>query len=172
MFCKNCGAKLADGVKFCPQCGEPAAQKAADLNSDSAASAPRGKISVDSNKHFVKNIFMAIVSQVLLVVLGFLFSYSLSGSDGELFGVGLSIFGGIMLVFTIVGGVMRASIEKMPMQHRLCKVIEKVGARCVIVEFEDGSRETFNVVKEIILSVGDVGVIGFKYKLITEYERK
>ena len=23
MFCSNCGAKLEDGVKFCPECGKP-----------------------------------------------------------------------------------------------------------------------------------------------------
>jgi ribosomal protein S27AE len=173
MFCKECGEKLGDGAKFCPRCGKSVIS-ATNFNSSYTGTTnySNKKISVNSNKQFITSITIAIVSSILLFIIGLLFAYSVSGSDGEVFGMMMAVFGGVMFIFSIVAGIIRASVEKMPMQHRLCRVIEKVGPRTVIVEFDNGTRETFNVVREIILSVGDVGIIGYKYKLISEYERK
>lgn len=38
MYCKNCGAQMADGMKFCTVCGAPLESGGVDLNKDSGAS--------------------------------------------------------------------------------------------------------------------------------------
>ncbi len=39
MYCRNCGAKLEDGQKFCPQCGTPTGEsKASEASEDSSKS--------------------------------------------------------------------------------------------------------------------------------------
>ena len=37
MFCQNCGSALEDGVKFCPNCGEPVAVPEVDTPEEAAA---------------------------------------------------------------------------------------------------------------------------------------
>ncbi len=171
MFCKKCGTNIEENVKFCPNCGEKIFQKNLIYDSNDNIPAKAVKISVDSKKQFIKPTIFGVIASLFSIIFGILFA-GLGSKDARMFGTLFTGIGSIMLVMLIVLFFIRLSIEKLPIQHKWCKVIEKVGQRTVIVEFKDGSRATLNVVKEIVLSVGDTGIIGYKYKLISEYEKR
>ena len=48
VFCSNCGNKIEDGVKFCPECGTPVMQQAVGTSEPAPAAPPIAEEAVQS----------------------------------------------------------------------------------------------------------------------------
>ena len=63
MYCKNCGTKIEDGVKFCPNCGTNVQEEVAPMATEAAASS----VNVEEKPPKVWSVF-ALVSKILGIV--------------------------------------------------------------------------------------------------------
>ena len=72
MFCKNCGAKLEDNVKFCPTCGSPVPQEepitTAYVSADLQGSKTSRLHTIPSNKKKIKSIVAALSFTVVIMI--------------------------------------------------------------------------------------------------------
>lgn len=72
MFCKNCGAKLGDNVKFCPTCGASVSQEepitTAYVSTDLQGSKTSRLHTIPSNKKKVKSIVAALSFTVVIII--------------------------------------------------------------------------------------------------------
>ena len=65
MYCKNCGTKIEDGVKFCPNCGTSTQEEAAPAPMATESAAATGNVEEKPPK--VWTIF-ALISKILGIV--------------------------------------------------------------------------------------------------------